>query len=100
MRNSSIFLGLSVLLLAFGCKKSPELATDYIPVFNGNVETNVSYKKVDFSASFNNLDPANADNCGFEWSKRSAGTNNTITIGTVSDEKFSAQLAVKLEGSK
>jgi hypothetical protein len=97
MRNIGIFLGISIVLFVFGCKKSPELATDYIPVFTGNVETNVSYKKVDFSASFNNLDPANADDCGFEWSKKSAGTNNTITIGTVTGQKFSAQLALKLE---
>ena len=86
-----------MLFLTMGCKKSPELATDYIPVFTGNVETNVSYKKVNFSASFNNLDPAIAEDCGFEWSKRSAGTKNNIAIGTISDEKFSVQLEVKLE---
>jgi len=97
MRHIAASIGISIVLLVSGCKKSPELDTNYLPVFNGNVETDVSYKKVNFSASFNNLDPANADNCGFEWSKRSAGTNNTITVGTISDEKFSVQLAVKLE---
>ena len=56
MRHIIKFLGISILFITIGCKKSPELATDYIPVFTGNVETNVSYKKVNFSASFNNLD--------------------------------------------
>lgn len=97
MNRIATYIGLSIVVLALGCKKSPELATQYIPVYNGNVETNVSYKKVNFSASFNNLDPADAEDCGFEWRKKSAGTNNTITIGTISDEKFSVQLAVKLE---
>lgn len=97
MRNITRFLGISVLLLTIGCKKSPELATDYIPFFNGNVETNVSYKKVNFSSSFNNLEPANVEDCGFEWSKKSSGAINTVTIGSISEDKFSVLLAVKLE---
>jgi hypothetical protein len=97
MRKLGNFLGISIVLLILGCKKSPELATDYIPVFSGNVETSVSYKQVNFSASFNNLDPVNAEDCGFEWSKKSVGTNNTVTIGSVSDNKFSVQVNAKLE---
>jgi hypothetical protein len=97
MRYFIAFISISFLLSSLGCKKSPELATDYIPVFAGNVETNVSYKKVNFSASFNNLDPANATDCGFEWSQKSDGTINTVGIGTISEDKFSVQLAAKLD---
>ncbi|MDO9255261.1 MAG: hypothetical protein Q7U54_07095 [Bacteroidales bacterium] len=97
MRRISSFLAIAIVVLALGCKKSPELATDNIPVFSGNIETNVSFKKVIFSASFTNLDPANAEDCGFEWSQKSNTTNKTVGIGSISEDKFSVQLVVKLE---
>lgn len=97
MRNIYFFFVISIVLLAVGCKKSPELATEQIPVFNGTVETNVSYKKVIFSAKFTNLDPLNAEECGFDWGKKSSGTFNTVGIGAISEDKFSVQLAVKLD---
>lgn len=97
MRNIFFFFGISIILLMMGCKKSPELLTEKVPLFSGTVETNVSYKKVIFSASFTNLDPANAEDCGFEWSQKSNTTNNTVGIGSISEDKFTVQLAVKLE---
>jgi hypothetical protein len=72
MRNSGIFLGLSVLLLAFGCKKSPELATDFIPTFNGSVEANVSITNLILKSSFTGLNTANAEKFGFELSEKDA----------------------------
>jgi hypothetical protein len=97
MRYNLILIGLSIVLLTVGCKKSPELETDNIPVFNGPVKTTVSNKKVFFSAAFGNLNPSNAEECGFDWSKSSGGAINTVSIGKISVDSFSIQLAVKLE---
>jgi hypothetical protein len=97
MRNIACLVGISTILLMIGCKKSPELLSNNIPIFIGNVETSVSLKKVVFSASFKNLNPDNAEACGFEWSKETQGQINVFYVGKISDDNFSAQLAVNLE---
>jgi hypothetical protein len=97
MKHIAAFLGVSIILLTAGCEKSPELATDIIPVFSGIVETNVSYKKVSFSASFENSIPQNVEDCGFEWSEKSDNIINRVSIGTISTPEFSVQLVAKLK---
>lgn len=92
MKYITAFIGISVILMITGCKKSPELASDYVPVFNGNVETVVSYKKTSFAISFDQLNPANAEDCGFEWGDKSSSDINVVSIGKISDNKFSFQL--------
>jgi len=70
MRNIGFFLGLSIVILVFGCKKSPELATDYIPTFKGSVEANVSITNLTLKSSFTGLNIANAEKFGFELSEK------------------------------
>jgi hypothetical protein len=97
MRYIATIIILSTIIIASGCKKSPELETDKIPVFKDTVKTIVSSKKVFFSAAFCNLNPADAEECGFDWSKSIGGEKNTVSIGKTSVDTFSIQLAVKLE---
>ncbi len=97
MRHLSLFIVLAIFLLGSGCKKSAELEAGYIPFFKGNVETIVSLKNLSFAASFEKMDPANAEDCGFEWSKKSGGNTNIIKIGKISTSDFTQQFAVKLD---
>jgi hypothetical protein len=69
MRNISVLLGLSILLLVAGCKKSPELELDYIPNFGSNVKVVVSEKKIELKASFSQINKSNIEVCGFEVSE-------------------------------
>ena len=41
-QGKKLFVIFFIAALANGCKKSPELATDSVPLFNGNVEVVVS----------------------------------------------------------
>lgn len=97
MRNIAALVALSILLLVLSCKKSPELATENIPVFNEPVKFTVSFKNISFSAGYENLNPGNSEECGFEWSKKSGGVANVITVGKISVDSFSVQIETNLE---
>ncbi len=70
MRNILAFIGIVILIILLGCKKSPELETGYVPVFNANVEAKVTDSNVSLKATFTGLAIANAEKYGFELSAK------------------------------
>ncbi|MFZ4547740.1 MAG: hypothetical protein ACOYN4_09910 [Bacteroidales bacterium] len=87
----------SLLILAISCKKSPEIDLRLIPKFVGEVNTEVNIKTIHFSATFERLDPKNAEDCGFEWGEKGGSVFENISIGKISDYGFSAQPKSTLE---
>ncbi|MEI6062411.1 MAG: hypothetical protein WCR72_17050, partial [Bacteroidota bacterium] len=102
MRNTiPLFAIVTALLLLSGCRKSPALETASVPFFSGSVEALVSLKSVSFTASFTGLDPAKAENCGFEWSENPARTAFSVNAITDRYGKMKASAVVKLnEGTE
>ena len=97
MQKFRNFLGiLLILFIDLSCKKSPELATDYMPVFNKPVKVEVMKTKLTFSATFSGLNIEFAENCSFEWGKKTDGIFNTIDLGKISDYTFLVQIPTKL----
>lgn len=80
MKYISAFITLSVVLFVTGCKKSPELAIDYVPIFN-SVNVSVSEKKIELKATFSQLITSNADNSGFELSEESGSQTTIFNLG-------------------
>ncbi len=80
MRYLSIFIGLLLLFLISGCKKSAELDTDYIPVFNANVEAKVTITNLLLKATFTGITIAKAEKCGFELIEKDGTTTKSYTI--------------------
>lgn len=99
MRHIKVLLGLSIVLLVIGCKKSPELATDYIPIFNSNVDVNVSEKKIVLKASFTQLETSYAVNSGFEWSEKSGSKTTIFNIGKPNSGELGMQIDTALRES-
>jgi len=73
MRNTGSF-SIIIVLLLLGCRKSPELATDFIPVFNSTVEINVSITRLSLKSSYNGLDADKIKECGFELCEKEGTT--------------------------
>ena len=100
MRNNILFLGLLIVVFSVsGCKKSPELLTDHIPVFSDTIAVNVSLKKVAFSVSYDKLNPADADECGFEWGERQSTTRYNVSAANITANYFGAQAIANLNQS-
>jgi len=70
MRIYIRFIIIPMFILAFGCKKSAELDTDYIPVFNSGIEANLSTKSVSLKVVFTGIKASNITECGFELGEK------------------------------
>jgi hypothetical protein len=97
MRNNILFFGFLIVVFSVsGCKKSPELLTDHIPVFNDTIAVNVSLKKVTFSTKYDNLNPEDADECGFEWGEFQSTTKHNVSAANTSANYFGTQVNTNL----
>ena len=81
MSRISSFVVIAIVVLALGCKKSPDLETDYIPIFSGSVNVTVSEKKIELKATFSQLITSNTDNSGFEWSEEGSSKKTLFNLG-------------------
>lgn len=99
MRHIKVLLGISIVLLVIGCKKSPELETEYLPIFSSNVEVNVTETKIGLKAFFTQQNTSSNENIGFEWSEK-YGTNTTMfTAGATNSGELELQIDTALRQS-
>jgi hypothetical protein len=99
MRFISTFIGILIVLLTVGCKKSPELATDYIPTFNGSVQADVSSTNLTLKSSFTLLNTANTDIFGFELSEKDGTAPVVYSIAKPGSSEMVLQIDTALRES-
>ena len=100
MRYLKQFLMLSLIFLVISCKKTPEIDTQFIPIFVGGVSADVHIKTIHFYTSFERLEPQNAEDCGFEWGEKDKSFVDSISVGKIAANTFSAQPISNLEENK
>ncbi|MFA5972965.1 MAG: IPT/TIG domain-containing protein [Lentimicrobiaceae bacterium] len=96
MSRISSFIGIATLVLALGCKKSPELETEYLPIFSSNVEVNVTETKIGLKAFFTQQNTSSNENIGFEWSEKYGTNTKMFTAGATNSGEFSLQIDTAL----
>ena len=99
MKNIACFLGISIVLLAMGCKKSPDLAADYIPTFNGSIEAKVSMTNLTLKAGFSGININNAVKCGFELGEKNGTKSVVYSIGKPGSAEMILQIDTALRES-
>lgn len=99
MRNIAGFIVISIILLAMGCKKSPEIATEYIPIFNGIVEANVSITNLTLKVTYSGINIENVKTCGFELSEKDGAKSVEYSIGKPGSSEMVLQLDTALRES-
>jgi hypothetical protein len=99
MRYISVFIGFSFILLAIGCKKSPELETEYAPIFNRSVDVYVSEKQISFKATYTQFNTSITEKCGFEWSEQDGSNTVIFTVGKPGSGEISMQIDTALRES-
>jgi len=99
MRNIAAFIGISFILMTIGCKKSPELETEYLPIFNSNVEVNVTETQVGLKAVFSQPNTSLNKTNGFEWSEKSGTKTTMFTSGASNSGELALQIDTALRQS-
>ncbi len=99
MRNIAGFIVISIILLAMGCKKSPEIATEYIPIFNGIVEANVSITNLTLKVTYSGINIKNVKTFGFELSERDGAKSVEYSVGKPGSYEMIMQLDTALRES-
>lgn len=85
--------------MSTSCKKSPELATDYIPTFNGSVEANVTITNLTLKASFTGLNITNAEKFGFEISEKDENINVEYSVTQLGSTEMILKIDTALRAS-